>query len=176
MVAASALQLGLWGGVGEGDERARRALVRVQGLLGGEAVQVGVLSGGRGPAERITLVPLGDELVPESDPAAPWPGRLPEPAPAAVLDSRPEVALEDCNGAPVLVTERGVFDSVPDRLRWGTRVWQLRGWAGPWSVDERWWDPAASHNAARAQVLLDEPKALLLAFHDSAWSVEGVYE
>ena len=41
-------------------DRARRALVRVQGLLGGEAVRVPVRSGGRGTAERITLVPLGD--------------------------------------------------------------------------------------------------------------------
>ena len=180
VVAAGALQLGLWGGVGEDDERARRALVRVQGLLGGEAVQIGVLSGGRGPSERITMVPLGDELVPEADPNAPWPGRLPQPSPAAVLGSRPEVALEDGSGASVYVTERGVFSSVPYRLRWGTRTWQLQGWAGPWSVDERWWDPATGHDAARAQVLLgergSEQKALLLVCHDRSWSVEGVYE
>ena len=59
VVSAEALQLPLWGGVGEEDRlRARRALVRVQGLLGPEAVQVPVLSGGRGPAERITLHPV----------------------------------------------------------------------------------------------------------------------
>ena len=69
MVSAGALQLPLWGGLGEEDRmRARRALVRVQGLLGPEAVQVPVLSGGRGPAERITLTPLGDEPVPRADP------------------------------------------------------------------------------------------------------------
>ncbi len=179
VVAAGALQLGLWGGVGDEDERARRALVRVQGLLGGEAVQVGVLSGGRGPGERITLVPLGDELVPEADPTAPWPGRLPVPAPAAVLDSLAAVELEGGNGVPVLITDRGAFSAVPERLRWGTKVWRLQGWAGPWLVDERWWDQAAGHSAARAQVLLggeSETKALLLICHGSTWSVEGVYE
>ncbi|NMN96193.1 DNA polymerase Y family protein [Antrihabitans stalactiti] len=177
VVAAGALQLGLWGGVGDDDERARRALVRVQGLLGGAAVQVGVLSGGRGPGERITLVPLGDELAPEADPAAPWPGKLPEPAPAAVLDSRPEVALEDDAGAPVLVTDRGTFSATPMQLRWGTMAWQLQGWAGPWLVDERWWDPAG-HQAARVQVQLsgEGQKALLLICHGQSWSVEGVYE
>ena len=78
VVSAEALQLPLWGGLGEEDRlRARRALVRVQGLLGPEAVQMPVLSGGRGPAERITLVPLGDELVPRADPRQPWPGQLP---------------------------------------------------------------------------------------------------
>ena len=71
VVSAEALQLPLWGGIGEEDRlRARRALVRVQGLLGPEAVQVPVLSGGRGPAERITLTPLGDEPVPRADPGS----------------------------------------------------------------------------------------------------------
>ena len=69
VISAGALQLPLWGGVGDEDRlRARRALVRVQGLLGPEAVLVPVLSGGRGPAERITLTPLGDEPVPRADP------------------------------------------------------------------------------------------------------------
>ncbi|PRC62123.1 DNA polymerase, partial [Mycobacterium sp. ITM-2017-0098] len=46
VVSAEALQLPLWGGVGEEDRlRARRALVRVQGLLGPDAVKVPVLSG-----------------------------------------------------------------------------------------------------------------------------------
>ncbi|TSE02232.1 DNA polymerase Y family protein [Skermania sp. ID1734] len=182
VVAAGALQLGLWGGVGEEDERARRALVRVQGLLGGDAVQVGVLSGGRGPAERITLVPLGDELAPETDPALPWPGQLPSPAPTAILDSRPEVMLENSEGNRVLITERGVFSSAPARLRWGTRIWQLQGWAGPWLVDERWWDSAGALSAARAQVMfetaaeIDQPKALLLMCRNQSWCVEGIYE
>ena len=71
LVSAEAMQLPLWGGIGEEDRlRARRALVRVQGLLGPEAVQVPMLSGGRGPAERITFTPLGDEQVPRADPSA----------------------------------------------------------------------------------------------------------
>ncbi|MFG1782079.1 DNA polymerase Y family protein [Rhodococcus oryzae] len=176
VVAAGALQLGLWGGVGAEDERARRALVRVQGLLGGDAVQVAVLSGGRGPFERVTLLPLGDELRPAADPSAPWPGRLPEPSPSAVLSGRPRVALEGADGAAVLVTERGAFSVAPVRLRWGRREWELQGWAGPWPVDERWWDPAAAQRAARAQVLLDEPRALLLICAEGVWTVEGVYE
>ncbi|ELB87370.1 hypothetical protein Rwratislav_40120, partial [Rhodococcus wratislaviensis IFP 2016] len=176
VVAAGALQLGLWGGVGDQDERARRALVRVQGLLGGEAVQVGVLSGGRGPAERITLLPLGDELIPRNDPSEPWPGTLPEPAPAAVLTAYPEVWMSDERGMAVTVTERGVFSAPPARLRWGSREWAVCGWAGPWPVDERWWDPPAARTAARAQVLLEESRALLVICTAGRWSVEGIYE
>ena len=115
VVSAEALQLPLWGGIGEEDRlRARRALVRVQGLLGPEAVQVPVLSGGRGPAERITLTPLGDEPVPRADPGQPWPGQLPEPSPTVLLDDPVEVL--DAEGNPVRVTSRGLFSADPARL------------------------------------------------------------
>jgi protein ImuB len=60
-VTAGALQLGLWGDVGEAGERAGRALVRVQALLGPEAVVTGVPVGGRDPAEQVRLVPWGDD-------------------------------------------------------------------------------------------------------------------
>ena len=50
-------------------------------------------------AERVTLVPLGDELVPAADPAAPWPGRIPDPAPAVVLDT-PVIVLDDEEETP----------------------------------------------------------------------------
>ena len=125
------------GWLGEEDRlRARRALVRVQGLLGPEAVRVPVLSGGRGPAERITLIPLGDEPVPRADPGPPWPGRLPEPSPAVLLDD--PVELLDAEGNPIRVTSRGMLSADPARLTVHGRGERLRWWAGPWPVDERW--------------------------------------
>jgi protein ImuB len=179
VVSAEALQLPLWGGIGEEDRlRARRALVRVQGLLGPEAVQVPVLSGGRGPAERITLTPFGDELVPRADPGQPWPGQLPEPSPTVLLDD--PVELLDADGNPVRVTGRGLFSTAPSRLAAPGRDGRLSWWAGPWPVDERWWDPerAKSGRTARAQVLLDgQPaQALLLCYRQRRWYVEGIYE
>ena len=176
VVAAGELQLGLWGSVGDEEERARRALVRVQGLLGGDAVKIGVLSGGRGPVERVTLRSLGDELVPLSDPSAPWPGKLPQPAPAAVLDTSPRVMLENSSGNGVRIDERGGFDSRPAVLRWGSKHWMLSGWAGPWPLDERWWDPAIGTQGARVQVLFEESRALLLIYDEDGWRVEGIYE
>jgi protein ImuB len=183
VVSAEALQLPLWGGIGEEDRlRARRALVRVQGLLGQEAVQLPVLSGGRGPAERITLTPLGDELAPRADPDRPWPGRLPEPAPTVLLDG--PVELLDAQSNPVNVTSRGMFTAEPARLD-GQYRGELRWWAGPWPVDERWWDQAEQSRAgrtARAQVLVGnrsdgEPGiALLLCYRQRRWYLEGVYE
>ncbi|KZS75682.1 DNA polymerase [Mycobacterium kansasii] len=180
VVSAEALQLPLWGGLGEEDRlRARRALVRVQGLLGPEAVQVPVLSGGRGPAERITLTPLGDEPVPQADPNQPWPGQLPEPSPAVLLDD--PVELLDAQGNPVRVTGRGMFSADPARLTSRGRDDRLRWWAGPWPVDERWWDdrPEAGQGGsrtARAQVLLESERALLLCYRQRRWYLEGSYE
>ncbi|HET9892779.1 MAG TPA: DNA polymerase Y family protein [Mycobacterium sp.] len=176
VVSAEALQLPLWGGLGEEDRlRARRALVRVQGLLGPEAVRVPVLSGGRGPAERITLIPLGDEPVPRADPDLPWPGRLPEPSPAVLLDE--PVELLDTQGNPVRVTIRGLFSADPARMVAHGRDERLCWWSGPWPVDERWWDPdLGKGRTARAQVLLESERALLLCYRQRRWYVEGSYE
>jgi protein ImuB len=179
VVSAEALQLPLWGGsdFGGGSDqlRARRALVRVQGLLGPEAVQVPVLSGGRGPAERITLTPLGDEPVPQADPSQPWPGQLPGPAPAVLLDD--PVELLDAQGSSVRVTSRGMFSADPARLIARGREDRLRWWAGPWPVDERWWDPDQGRGrTARAQVLLESECALLLCYRQRRWYLEGIYE
>ncbi|WP_040804755.1 DNA polymerase Y family protein [Nocardia concava] len=182
VVSAGALQLGLWGGVGEDEERARRALIRVQSLLGGDAVRMGVLSGGRGPEERITMVTLGDEPVPAADPAQPWPGRLPEPAPALVLTHHPKIRLEDADGAPIWVTDRGLFTADPALLHWGSSSWRLTGWAGPWPLDDRWWTHRVEHGfAARAQVQIHAEdvrrlRALLLLGYNRTWHVEGLYE
>jgi protein ImuB len=190
VVSAAALQLPLWGSSGDDDRlRARRALVRVQGLLGPESVQVPVLSGGRGPAERITFTPLGDEPVPRADPDRPWPGRLPEPSPTVLLDD--PVELLDAEGNPVRVTGRGMFSADPVRLtgdgRSGRLSGRLRWWAGPWSVDERWWDAERSGKAnrtARVQVLIEGSdgradgvdRAMLLCYRQRQWFLEGVYE
>ncbi|GAC69867.1 DNA polymerase Y family protein [Gordonia soli] len=153
----------------ECGERARRSLVRVQGLLGGDAVQVPVRSGGRGLAEQITMVALGDELVPERNPDAPWPGRLPDPTPAVVLDT--PVSVMDLTGEPVTVTGRGAFSTEPTTVRSERRSWEVRWWAGPW--------PSGTDRqgiTARAQVLLDDSRALLLCHRSGRWVVEGVYD
>ena len=78
-VGAGLIQYGLWGSDGQDDHRAGWTLARIQGLLGPEAVLAPVISGGRSPAERITMVPWGEEKVPVRDPAAPWPGAIPAP-------------------------------------------------------------------------------------------------
>ncbi|WP_433312279.1 DNA polymerase Y family protein [Micromonospora chersina] len=86
VLAQAGLQPGLWGETGEERERAHRALSRVQGILGPEAVVTAVLGGGRSPADQVRLVPWGDERLP----ARPGPPPLPtaEPPPPAAAPER----------------------------------------------------------------------------------------
>jgi protein ImuB len=188
VVDAAALQLGLWPGAGqdqgEAAERAGRALVHVQGLLGPEGVFTAVLGGGRGPAERVRLVPWGDERSPAADPDPPWPGRLPAPSPATVPREPEPAAVLDASGADVGVTGRYQLTARPSRVVVnGGPSRDVLGWAGPWPVDERWWDPASAHRAARLQVLAAgaaadelEQIAFLLVRTGGRWAVEGVYD
>ena len=177
-IGAGLVQYGLWGSDGLTEHRAGWAFARIQGLLGPEAVLAPVLSGGRGPAERITLLPWGEDRTPERDPAAPWPGALPAPSPA-VLGARTAdrtvgeiVALEGPFGDRVVPTDRGMLSTPPvaaDRNR-------ILGWAGPWLLDERWWESGTTSTRARMQVLTEEGPPLLLGFADGGWRVEGVFD
>ena len=157
-VTAGALQLGLWGDVGEADERAGRALVRVQALLGPEAVVTAVLGGGRDPAEQVRLVPWGDEVasagvrtgpsVAGEPPPPPWPGRLPAPSPAVVPPEPLPADLCDVAGQPVQLAGPDLLTAPPHTLAVDDEPpVEVRGWAGPWPVAQRWWAPGAWREA-----------------------------
>jgi protein ImuB len=174
-------QLGFWGGEAGVDERTARALARVQGLLGPEAVVTAVLGGGRSPREQAQLVPWGDPRPaargqPETT-APPWPGRLPPPAPAIVNDRSVVAELVDGDGCAVEVTGRGLLSADPARLSVAGGPWvEVTAWAGPWPADERWWDPAAHRRRARLQVVLADGSAHLLALEAGCWGIEATYD
>ncbi len=116
VVEHAGLQLGLWGDAGVERDRAHRAMTRVQGLLGPEAVVTAVASGGRDPVDEITYVPWGDERLPARPADRPWPGRLPPPAPATVLVEPLPVDVQDVAGVRVGVTARLAVTAPPARL------------------------------------------------------------
>ena len=181
-VTAGALQLGLWGDVGEADERAGRALVRVQALLGPEAVVTAVLGGGRDPAEQVRLVPWGDDRGAASgtpvvgEPPPPWPGRLPAPSPAVVPPDPLPAALCDAAGQPVLLAGPDLLTAPPHTLAVDDEPpVEVRGWAGPWPVVQRWWAPG-SVVGSRLQVLRADGTAFLLFARAGRWEVTGAYD
>src|SRR5215217_7414421 len=212
-------QLGFWGEETEAEQRAARALARIQGLLGPEAVHTARLRGGRDPADRVTLPP--DPLV--SDPsssgpsasgspasgspslgppapllpgvlgrdppgapgagsgdlggAVPWPGQVPAPAPAIVYAEPLPAEVVDATGTTVTVDGRGLLGSLPARVRVRDRAWSpISAWAGPWLVDERWWDPAAHRRLVRLQATTDQGAAYLLRLTGGRWWVEAIYD
>ncbi|HWC36687.1 MAG TPA: DNA polymerase Y family protein [Mycobacteriales bacterium] len=175
-------QQALWGGDGEAGERARRAIARVQTMLGFDGVVQPVVVGGRGPAQRTQLIPWGEERAPSRRPDEPWPGRLPSPAPSVLLDPPAPIELLDAGGRAVVVGERGALLRPPRRL--GLRrkpAVEVTSWAGPWPADERWWDPASAVRVARMQLVDAAGRAYLVAGAMAAsdeprWVLEGIYD
>jgi protein ImuB len=49
-------------------------------------------------------------------------------------------------------------------------------WAGPWPVDERWWDPVAHRRRARFQMLDETGVARLAVVEAGQWWVEADYD
>ncbi len=168
-------QLGLWGGAAAGDARAARGFARVQGLLGPGAVTTAVLGGGRSPADQVRLVPWGDPRFP-ARPWSPWPGRVCGPAPAVVHESRPEADVRDITGNEVLVSARGAASATPATLSVaGGPGERVVAWAGPWPVEERWWD-AAGRRLARLQLAVESGAAYLLVREHGRWWLEASYD
>jgi protein ImuB len=166
---------GLWG-TGP-DEGVHSALSRVQGMVGHEGVLTGMPSGGRAPAERQALVPWGDRPLVARDPGRPWPGALPPPAPSTVYELPRGIAVEDPAGRPVTVDDRGTMSGPPAVLVSPTGARRdLTAWAGPWPLDERWWDAETARSANRFQAVDTEGVAWLLVLDDDGWWAEGRYD
>lgn len=170
-------QSGFWGGAAEADDRVGRALTRVQGMLGPDAVTTAVLVGGRGPAEQIRLIPWGDSrelsesrVTAKEVPA--WPGRVPAPAPATVPARPAPATVVDAAGRPVEVSGRGFLTAAPARLDGVPII----GWAGPWPADERWWDPATHRRRARFQMQTGDGAAYLVSREANQWWIEATYD
>jgi len=174
----------LWGGVSGADSRAQRTLERVQGLLGADAVLAVREQGGRSPRDRVLALPWGQEADPARRVEHPWPGRIPDPAPATVLPVPEPLEVLDAGGAPVVVDRRLGMSAPPTWVRrqadprderaaavrrhpssgrvgkqdgpaWGLPR-PVEAWAGPWPIVERWWSEDASRRAC-LQLALREP-------------------
>jgi protein ImuB len=206
-------QLGFWGEDQTASERAARSLARVQAVLGPEGALTAVLKGGRDHSEQARLVPWGEprEQVPAGTRAhrrhpaepqerlarvPPWPGRLPGLAPAVVYLSPLPAEVLDAAGNPVVVGRS--FLSAPPAtvaLGDGSGPRAVTAWAGPWPLEERWWQ-GGGRRRARLQVVLaacqpaekgeegspgcgpgcDAAKAYLLAKERGKWWVEAAYD
>ena len=143
VLPAAAEQGRLWGGPSGGDLRAHRALERVQGMIGGSGVLVADLAGGRDVREQVHLRVWGEQTDPPRPVDRPWPGRLPDPAPATVLTASRPVELRDATGSAVRYDERTGLVGEPAVV--------------VWSPDDA--RPAADESAGRSGAIVRPPAA-----------------
>jgi len=175
VVRATGHQLALWGETVVSD-RVARAAMRVQAMLGHEAVLRPVPGGGRDVSEQVNHVPFGEKMQPGLAAGAPWPGRIMGAAPGVVYPFARAADVTDEAGDAVTVTGRCVLSAAPAWLAAdGEPPLRITGWAGPWPLSERWWDPAAARRRARFQLLTGDGRAWLAAIQDGRWLIEAGY-
>lgn len=179
--ADDGVQMGLWGGRSQADDWAVRAVARLVALVGEQQVLVPVDHGGRQPADTHAWVAATSVDLAEvaargvAAGAGPWPGSLPTPSPAEVFHRPLEAEVLDLRGLPVAVNGRGVASGAPAVLHLDGDRHEVRAWAGPWPVDERWWDTARSRRMARMQLLTADGRLLLACVERGRWWVTAEY-
>jgi protein ImuB len=157
-------------------QEVERAAARVQALLGHRSVVRMELGGGRGPADRVRLIPFGDLDTGRRPPAGTWPGRLPAPHPATVFASWLPAQLTDARGRSVTISARVAVSAAPARVAVeGHGESAVAGWAGPWPVLEQWWDREQSRRIARMQITTADGRAWLLVIEHGRWWAEAHY-
>lgn len=163
---------GLSGG-GAGARAAARPGVQAGARPG---VQAGARPGTTAGATRSPARP-GTTSRPAA-PGAPWPGSLPGPTPATVFAEPPPVLLLDETGEPVRVDERGALSAPPSLFSPAERraTSDVRAWAGPWPLQQRWWDPDRHRAAQRLQLVETDGTAWLLLLEEGRWRAEGRYD
>ncbi len=213
VVAATGRQLDFWGGESDATERALRVLARLETLVGPEGVLAADPQGGREPGDQVALVPASTlDLAARAGSAAsvgtgltegaPWPGRVPAPAPARLHDPPLPVAVnanwdqanwdqanwdqanrdqanrdQTQRDDAVSVDGRGQVSAPPARVCIGTGPWaEVVAWGGPWLLDEWWWDGARRRRRARFQVVTDQGQAYLLVLEGGSWWCTATYD
>jgi protein ImuB len=174
------VQGGLWGGRSQADHDAARAIVRLTGIAGEQAVKVPAWAGGRLPIERYRWVPASSvDLEHGSDrldhDGGPWPGALPAPAPTVVPEQPVPARLLDEAGEQVRVSGRGEVSSAPVMIVVGSQRQRVAAWAGPWPIEQRWWSSGRSRRLARFQVVTEQGVAHLVGVEQQRWSILATY-
>ncbi len=160
------------------DKRVERGIARVQGLVGHDGVLAAQVQGGRAPAARRLLTTWGEQAQPARAVGAPWPGSVPPPAPATVYAAPRPAEVVGPGDRVVGVDGRGGISCEPVRFRaTGDEQWRpVASWAGPWPVDELWWDEAAARRVARFQVVGVDGTAWLMVVENGTWWTEARYD
>ncbi|NQW68423.1 MAG: hypothetical protein HQ454_03890 [Acidimicrobiaceae bacterium] len=187
-------QATLWGGERDGDRHAQRAIRRVADVNGAESVTVPTWRGGRDPARafefvRSDAVDLERRVVAggADTTTVGWRGAVPSPAPSLVFDTgelsngAPEIAVLDANQRPLVVNARHAMSAEPARVLINDVAYDVVAWAGPWPVEERWWDQRRARRTVRLQLLVRDggslpvTRAMIAVLERSVWRLAAWY-
>jgi len=167
---------GLWGG--PPDAALHHGLARVQSMLGHTAVVTVAIGGGRLLSDRQVLVPWGDREQTPRPVDRPWPGALIGMPPTTVFPERRPCTLLTPTGDPVAVDERGIVNGPPVRFipPGSGRPLAVTSWAGPWPIEERWWDSEATRSLHRFQLVTEDSQAWLVVLEAGFTWAEARYD
>ena len=179
-------QLGLWGDSTEADEWASRAIERLTAMLGAESVRVPEWRGGRDPAEVFTLtsaavVDVERRALSHVTSETQWNGALPTPSPSVVYDDPLPVLVCDARGEEVTVSGRHELSAEPTVVILQQHHYNVLSWAGPWPVEERWWDTSRQRRMVRMQFVVGRndiattTRALVVIREHGQWWVTARY-
>ncbi len=185
----TAQQLRLWGGSTQTDETATQAISRLSELLGSSAVQVAKWQGGRDVLDSYELVSathaqtIGSASSHEQISAQKWRGALPNPSPSVVYSEPIQVQINDQFGKLLSVSARHELSASPVSVIIGSTHYKVNSWAGPWPVEERWWDSARSRRLVRLQLVCEKITAdsalqilaMLAILEHGEWTVAAIY-
>ena len=89
----------------------------------------------------------------------------------------PSVVLSE-DHKPVKVTDRGLLTAALAFVIIGeeSELMPIDAWAGPWPIDELWWEPDQARQIARFQIADINGSAWLLVVENDQWWTEARYD
>jgi protein ImuB len=110
--------------------------------------------------------------------------RWPTLAPTTIFPAPLAAQVVDEDGIQVSVSARGALSGTPTAFRLApdprvadsNKIHPITTWAGPWLVDERWWDPRPDSRRARFQFTTADTRAWLFTLHQTTWQAEATYD
>ena len=166
---------GLWGRAA--SEQVERGIARLQGMLGRKRCWRLRCRVAEVPGTVNCSARGGSGALISGLSSLPWPGSIPPPAPARVFAAPVPAAVLDADHRLVEVTDRGLITGAPAYVHTDTKsvAIPIEAWAGPWPIDELWWDPARARHVARFQIVGMDGSAWLMIIEDGHWWTEAQY-
>jgi protein ImuB len=174
----------LWDVRSDNTERVVRALARAVVADEHAQITVPVHKGGRDVstfgAINMSQVDLHNDDDRRSVQENEWNGSVPTPRPITLCHPEVPVVLRDALSRAVVVTGRHDLSSDPTHVCFADGMsWNVVAWAGPWPVEERWWDPQRWRRHARLQVVAssgESTAAWLLSVESRQWKIIASYQ